>query len=136
VRREFKTSYGLATQRIATDGIDIFVSYADGDLVRAHDGQAPIRDIINEHLRYITWDEVDGSPMRLTLQQYPDIAPVVIDPRFGWGRRGSRLRRKQRCLAGLGRSPVRQLPKRRTTQRRTNHRPVRHREPPFSSRPP
>jgi uncharacterized protein (DUF433 family) len=85
VRREFKTSYGLATQRIATDGIDIFVSYVDGDLVRAHDGQAPIRDIIDEHLRYITWDEVDGSPMRLTLQQYPDVAPVVIDPRFGWG---------------------------------------------------
>ncbi|MEO7195163.1 MAG: DUF433 domain-containing protein [Pseudonocardiaceae bacterium] len=85
VRREFKTPYGLATQRIATDGIDIFVSYADGDLVRAHDGQAPIRNIIDEYLRYITWDEADGSPMRLTLQQYPDIAPVVIDPRFGWG---------------------------------------------------
>ncbi|MGH7743789.1 MAG: DUF433 domain-containing protein [Candidatus Dormibacteria bacterium] len=85
VRREFNTEYGLATQRIATDGIDIFVSYADGDLVRAHDGQAPIRDIIDRHLRYITWDEVDGSPARLTLQQYPDLAPVVIDPRFGWG---------------------------------------------------
>lgn len=85
VRHEFKTSYGLATQRIATDGIDIFVSYADGDLVRAHDWQAPIREIIDEHLRYITWDEVDGSPMRLTLRQYPNLAPVVIDPRFGWG---------------------------------------------------
>ncbi|MGH3874294.1 MAG: DUF433 domain-containing protein [Pseudonocardiaceae bacterium] len=85
VRREFKTPYGLATQRIATDGIDIFVSYADGDLVRAHDGQAPIRGIIDEHLRYITWDEVDGSPARLTLRQYPNLAPVVIDPRFGWG---------------------------------------------------
>jgi len=23
--------------------------------------------------------------MRLTLQQYPDVALVVIDPRFGWG---------------------------------------------------
>ncbi len=85
VRREFKTSYGLATQRIATDGIDIFVSYADGDLVRAYDGQVPIREVIDEHLRYITWDEVDGSPTRLTLRQYPDLAPVVIDPRFGWG---------------------------------------------------
>lgn len=85
VRREFQTSYGLATNRIATDGIDIFVSYADGDLVRAHDGQAPIRGIIDAHLRYITWDDMDGSPARLTLQQYPDIAPVVIDPRFGWG---------------------------------------------------
>jgi uncharacterized protein (DUF433 family) len=85
VRREFNTSYGLASRRIATDGIDIFVSYADDDLVRAHDGQAPIREIINDHLRYIDWDDVDGSPARLTLRQYADIAPVVIDPRFGWG---------------------------------------------------
>lgn len=85
VRREFNTSYGLATRRIATDGIDIFVSYADDDLVRAHDGQVPIREIIDAHLRYITWDDADGSPMRLTLRQYPGIAPVVIDPRFGWG---------------------------------------------------
>lgn len=85
VRREFNTSYGLATRRIATDGIDIFVSYVDADLVRAHDGKIPIREIIDEHLRYITWDEVDGSPARLTLKQYPDVAPVVIDPRFGWG---------------------------------------------------
>lgn len=85
VRREFKTSYGLATRRIATDGIDIFIGYADEELVRAYDGQAPIREIIDGHLRYITWDDVDGSPARLTLQQYPDVAPVVIDPRFGWG---------------------------------------------------
>ncbi|MGH3794584.1 MAG: DUF433 domain-containing protein [Pseudonocardiaceae bacterium] len=85
VRLEFNTSYGLATRRIATDGIDIFVSYADDDLVRAHDGQIPIREIIDEHLRYITWDDADGSPMRLTLRQYPGVAPVVIDPRFGWG---------------------------------------------------
>lgn len=85
VRREFKTSYGLATRRIATDGIDIFISYADDELLRAHDGQAPIREIIDAHLRYITWDDVDGSPTRLTLQQYPEVAPVVIDPRFGWG---------------------------------------------------
>lgn len=85
VRREFNTSYGLATRRIATDGIDIFVSYADNDLVRADDGQVPIRAVIDGHLRYISWDEEDGSPTRLTLQQYPDVAPVVIDPRFGWG---------------------------------------------------
>ncbi len=85
VRREFNTPYGLATRRIATDGIDIFVSYADDDLVRAHDRQAPIREVIDEHLRYITWDEVDGSPTRLILEQYPDVAPVAIDPRFGWG---------------------------------------------------
>ena len=57
----------------------------DDDLVRAHDGQLPIREVIDEHLRYITWNEMDGSPARLTLEQYPDVARVVIDTRFGWG---------------------------------------------------
>ncbi len=85
VRREFGTPYGLATRRIATDGIDIFVDYANGSLERAHDAQHPIREIIDRYLRYITWDEGDDSPARLTLPQYPDVVPVVIDPRFGWG---------------------------------------------------
>lgn len=85
VRREFGTPYGLATRRIATDGIDIFVDHANGSLERTHDAQRPIREVIDRYLRYITWDEGDDSPARLTLPQYPDVAPVVIDPRFGWG---------------------------------------------------
>ncbi len=32
VRREFGSPYGLATRRVATDGIDIFIDYADGAL--------------------------------------------------------------------------------------------------------
>lgn len=84
VRREFETPYALATKRIATDGIDIFVHYADDDLARIGDGQRPIRDVINGRLDYITWD-TDDFPSRLRLRQYPDIAPVIIDPRFGWG---------------------------------------------------
>jgi uncharacterized protein (DUF433 family) len=85
VRREFATPYGLATSRIATDGVDIFLHYADQELARVSDGQRPIREIIDRWLRYITWDDTDQSPLRLRLQQYPDAAPVVIDPRFGWG---------------------------------------------------
>ncbi|RCV49903.1 DUF433 domain-containing protein [Marinitenerispora sediminis] len=86
VRREFGTPYGLATQRIATDGVDIFVHYLDDDeIVRARDGQRPIRDVIDDYLRYIHWDESDGFPQRLRLRQYSDVAPVIIDPRFGWG---------------------------------------------------
>lgn len=84
VRREFREPYGLATQRIATDGVDIFVDYA-GELARARDGQRPIRDVIEDYLRYITWESDGRSPARLRLRQYPDIAPVIIDPRFGWG---------------------------------------------------
>lgn len=85
VRLAFGDEYGLATQRIATDGVDIFVEYADGDLARARDGQRPIREVITDYLRYIAWESGDQYPYRLRLRQYPDVAPVIIDPRFGWG---------------------------------------------------
>jgi uncharacterized protein (DUF433 family) len=85
VRKEFGTPYALATKRICTDGIDIFVDYAEGDLARASDGQKPIRETLDGYLRYINWDTDDEFPQRLRLRQYSDIAPVIIDPRFGWG---------------------------------------------------
>jgi uncharacterized protein (DUF433 family) len=86
VRKLFDTEYGLATRRIATDGIDVFVHYLDSDeIARAGDRQMPIRRVIDDYLRYIVWDE-DDFPKRLTLKQYdPSIARVVIDPQFGWG---------------------------------------------------
>jgi uncharacterized protein (DUF433 family) len=85
VREEFATPYGLATKRIATDGVDIFVHYANDELARASDGQMPVREIIDDYLRYISWDTADDFPAHLRLRQYPDVAPVIIDPRFGWG---------------------------------------------------
>jgi uncharacterized protein (DUF433 family) len=86
VRYSFGTEYGLATRRIATDGVDVFVHYLESDdLARAGDGQRPIREVIRDYLHYILWEPGDEFPSRLTLPQYPDIAPVVIDPRFGWG---------------------------------------------------
>jgi uncharacterized protein (DUF433 family) len=86
VRREFDTPYGLARKRIATDGIDIFIEYAEDDIRRARDNQQPIREIIRGYLKYITWDTSDEFATRLRLRQYPDVAPVIIDPRFAWGR--------------------------------------------------
>lgn len=84
VRREFNEPYGLATRRIATDGVEIFVDHA-GDLARARDGQRPIREVIQGYLKFITWEADGQAPQRLRLKQYPDLAPVIIDPRFGWG---------------------------------------------------
>lgn len=84
VRREFQTPYALASQRIATDGVDIFIEYGSGELARAGDGQRPIKEMIDGYLRYIRWGD-DSFANRLTLKQFPDSAPVVIDPRFGWG---------------------------------------------------
>jgi uncharacterized protein (DUF433 family) len=86
VRCEFGNDYGLATRKIATDGIDIFIEYADSDdIARAYDGQRPIRETIRDYLRYIEWDEYDGIAARLRLQQFPDSAPVVLDPDYAWG---------------------------------------------------
>ncbi|MDT0380782.1 DUF433 domain-containing protein [Streptomyces sp. DSM 42041] len=84
VRSRFGEPYGLATRRIATDGVDIFVDYA-GDLARARDGQRPIKQVIEDYLRYITWEADGRTPQSLRLKQYPELAPVIIDPRFGWG---------------------------------------------------
>jgi uncharacterized protein (DUF433 family) len=87
IRDQFGTEYGLATRRIATDGIDIFVHYLDRDEVaRAGDRQMPIRTVIDDYLKYIVWDDDDEFPRRLTLRRYdPAVAEVVIDPRFAWG---------------------------------------------------
>jgi len=86
VRTEFGTEYGLATRRIATDGIDVFIHYLDSDeLARATDRQIPIRGVVEDYLKYVTWDN-DGFARRLVLRRYdPAIARVVIDPRFAWG---------------------------------------------------
>jgi uncharacterized protein (DUF433 family) len=85
IRQEFDTPYGLATKRIVTDGIDIFIEHAGRELARAADGQRPIKEMIAGDLRYISWDTDDDTPSRLHLQQYSDLAPVIIDPRFAWG---------------------------------------------------
>ena len=84
VREAFGEPYALATRRIATDGVDIFLDVA-GDLARARDGQRPIREVIQDYLRYIAWEADGRTPRRLRLMQYPKIAPVIIDPRFAWG---------------------------------------------------
>ena len=84
VRAEFDDPYALASKRVATDGVAVFVRLADDSLVHARDKQGAIREVLDDYLRYIEWSE-DGSPKRLRLSQYPSGAEVVIDPRFGWG---------------------------------------------------
>ncbi len=87
IRTQFGTEYGLATRRIATDGVDVFIHYLDSDeIARVGDRQMPIRQVIDDYLRYIVWDEDDEFPVRLQLRRYdPAVAEVVIDPRFAWG---------------------------------------------------
>lgn len=84
VRREFDDPYALARKRIATDGVKVFADLADQGVIHAASGQAAIREILTDHLRYIEWDDA-GEAIRLRLSEYPEAADVIIDPRFGWG---------------------------------------------------
>lgn len=84
VRMEFDDPYALASARIATDGYSLFAELADKSLVNQH-RQVPIREAIDKHLQFIKWDD-EGRPKQLRLEQYPERAEVVIDPRFAWGR--------------------------------------------------
>lgn len=86
VRSEFGHDFALASNRIGTDGIDIFLRHADGAHVRVGDHQRPIEPVIEDYLRYITFGAEGGQfPTSLQLRRFPDSAAVIVDPRFGWG---------------------------------------------------
>lgn len=85
VRENFGTDFALASKRIATDGIDIFIMHAADEFTRVGDHQGLIREVVGDYLRYITWDETGDYAARLRLPSFSDVAPVVIDPQFGWG---------------------------------------------------
>lgn len=84
VRRELSDEYALASRRIATDGVDLFVKLADESLVHVKTNDYGIREVLDDYLRFVVWDD-QGRPARLKLRQYPEAADVIIDPRFGWG---------------------------------------------------
>lgn len=84
VRDEFDDPYALASQRLATDGVALFVRLADRGLLHPPTGQLALPDVLDGHLRAIEWGG-GGRAMRLRLRQFPDAADVIIDPRFGWG---------------------------------------------------
>lgn len=85
VRNTFGTDFGLASKRIATDGIDIFIEHADGEFARVGDHQVLIRDIVGDYLRYITWSDDSDYAARLQLPGFSKDAQVIVDPRFAWG---------------------------------------------------
>jgi uncharacterized protein (DUF433 family) len=84
VRDEFGNEYALASKRVVTDGVTLFVTFADEVYVRARDRQQTVPDLLRDSLKSIEWDD-DGNAARLQLRQFPATASVIIDPRFGWG---------------------------------------------------
>jgi uncharacterized protein (DUF433 family) len=85
VRETFGTDFALASKRIATDGIDIFIQHNDGEFARVGDHQQLIRDVVGNYLRYITWSRDTEYAAQLKLPGFSDDAQVVVDPRFAWG---------------------------------------------------
>jgi uncharacterized protein (DUF433 family) len=84
IRRELDDEYALASRRMATDGVALFVRMADDSLIHVRGNQFAIKEVLDDYLRFITWDE-HGLPSQLKLRHYPESAEVIIDPRFGWG---------------------------------------------------
>lgn len=81
VRGAFGTPYALATRRVVTDGVDIFVRYSHDDL----------RESETSRCRYVRSSRITSRtsegdmPPRLKLRRYEGAAEVIIDPRFAWG---------------------------------------------------
>jgi len=69
VRDEFGDDYALARERIATDGVALFVELADRSLVHVRGNQYGIREVLDDYLRFITWD--DGATGSLAPSSVP-----------------------------------------------------------------
>jgi hypothetical protein len=62
VRNEFDDPYALATRRITTDGVAVFVRLADRSLVRARDRQHAIKDVLENYSATSTGTRPEPDP--------------------------------------------------------------------------
>jgi uncharacterized protein (DUF433 family) len=87
LRKNLKDEYALATQKVATDGLDLLVDMSQhgqpAEWTRAIDSQMALREIIETYLKFVTWG-TDRYAKRLRLKRYQG-ADVIIDPRFAFG---------------------------------------------------
>lgn len=90
LRREFSDVRSfLLRDRLAHDGVDLMVKVLaknpeGAEWLRARDGQAGLRGVVETGLRPVSLWGDDDLPMRVNLLQY-DVANVVIDPRLAFG---------------------------------------------------
>ena len=85
VRDNFGTDFALASRRIATDGIDIFIRHNDGEFARVGDHQVLLREVVGDYLKFITWSTETEYAARLRLPAFNEDAKVIVDPQFSWG---------------------------------------------------
>lgn len=87
LQREFGRDYVLVAPELATDGIDVLwdvaMSRAGTGLIAADTGQHVIREIVEDQMSYIAWDD-RGYPRELQLREWLP-AKVVVNVRRSFG---------------------------------------------------
>jgi uncharacterized protein (DUF433 family) len=79
-----KHRFPLATPRLVTDGVDVFVEQHD-ELARLWDNQAPFSEVVAPWLvELVPWDDAVTGTYR-PRQLDPDLGLVEVDPRFNGG---------------------------------------------------
>src|SRR6266567_472592 len=82
LQHEFGREYVLVSPALATDGIDVLWDFAKteagADLIEGGTGQAVIREIVRDYLRYVGF-AADEYPNSLGLKPF-EPTKVVIDP--------------------------------------------------------
>jgi uncharacterized protein (DUF433 family)/transposase-like protein len=82
LQREFGREYVLVSPALATDGIDVLWDFAKtaagADLIEGGTGQAVIREIVRDYLRYVGF-AADDYPNSLGLRPF-EPTKVTIDP--------------------------------------------------------
>jgi len=97
LKSEFGREYVLIAPELSTDGIDVLWDFSRSDegegLIEGGTGQHVIREIVADHLRYLSRRD-DGYPSVLQLR-HCEPAKVVVDPDRAFGQpifEGSRVR--------------------------------------------
>lgn len=87
LKKLFGREYVLAAKELATDGIDVLWDFsrteAGRELIAGDTGQGVIREIVQDHMSYIAWDD-SGYPVELELRHWlPSKVTVDVHKAFG-----------------------------------------------------
>lgn len=87
LKEEFGRDYVLAAEELATDGVDVLWDFSRTDagreLIAGDTGQVVIREIVQDYMTYISWDD-DGYPVDLRLRHW-EPSKVTVDVRRSFG---------------------------------------------------
>lgn len=97
LKLEFGNDYVLVAPELATDGIDVLWDFARSDegegLIAGDTGQQVIREIVQDQMEYIAWDN-SGVPAQLQLRHWAP-SKVIVDVGQSFGQpifAGTRVR--------------------------------------------